>query len=75
VTPILEAQGIVKQFRGRGRSTDVLALDGVDFCVKPGEVVGIVGMYTTPGTSWRTTTARYVSSSRSDSQPDYSPAT
>lgn len=43
MTPILEAQGIVKQFRGRGRSTDVLALDGVDFCVKPGEVVGIVG--------------------------------
>ena len=41
--PLLEATGIVKEFRGRGRSLDVLALDGVDFSIMPGEVVGIVG--------------------------------
>jgi peptide/nickel transport system ATP-binding protein len=43
MTAILEANGIVKKFRGRGRSLDVLALDGVDFYANPGEIVGIVG--------------------------------
>ena len=41
--PLLEANGIFKEFRGRGRSLDVTALDGVDFSMMPGEVVGIVG--------------------------------
>lgn len=41
--PLLEANGIVKEFRGRGRSLDVVALRGVDFSIMPGEVVGIVG--------------------------------
>ena len=41
--PLLEATGIVKEFRGRGRSLDVVALDGVDISIMPGEIVGIVG--------------------------------
>jgi ABC-type dipeptide/oligopeptide/nickel transport system ATPase component len=40
---LIEAQGIIKQFRGRGRSLDVMALSGIDFSIMPGEVVGIVG--------------------------------
>ncbi|MDX1358833.1 MAG: ATP-binding cassette domain-containing protein, partial [Clostridia bacterium] len=34
---ILEMKNIVKQFPG------VLALDDVDFCVKPGEVMAVIG--------------------------------
>ena len=41
--PILEASSVKKQFKGRGRSLDVMALDGVDFLIHPGEVIGIVG--------------------------------
>lgn len=43
MTPILQARGIVKDFRGRRRSLDVLALVGVDIEVNPGEIIGIVG--------------------------------
>jgi len=43
MTPILEVKAIIKQFRGRGRSMDVLALKGIDFSISSGEIIGIVG--------------------------------
>jgi NitT/TauT family transport system ATP-binding protein len=41
--PVLEVRGIRKEFRGRGRSADVVALDRVSLSVQDGEIVCIVG--------------------------------
>jgi len=43
VKPILEASGVIKLFKGRGRSLDVMALNDVNLLIYPGEVIGIVG--------------------------------
>jgi len=40
-TPLLEARGLTRTFRSRGRV--VAALDGVDLAIAPGESVGLVG--------------------------------
>jgi oligopeptide/dipeptide ABC transporter ATP-binding protein len=41
VTPLLEVDGLVKQFAARGGS--VRAVDDVSFCLAPGETLGVVG--------------------------------
>jgi peptide/nickel transport system ATP-binding protein len=54
VTPVLEAQGLRRSYRGRGRA--VVALDGVDIAIGPGETLGVVG----PSGSGKSTLARLV---------------
>lgn len=50
-TPVIEAMGLVKTFRGRGEDT-IRAVDGIDLTVRSGEVVAFLG----PNGAGKTTT-------------------
>lgn len=52
--PVVEARGLTKRFAGRRRSRGVVAVDGVDLVVRPGEVYGFLG----PNGAGKTTTLR-----------------
>jgi peptide/nickel transport system ATP-binding protein len=41
--PVVEAKGLRISYPGRFRHPDFVAVDGVDFVIRPGEVLGLVG--------------------------------
>jgi ABC-2 type transport system ATP-binding protein len=53
-TPVVEARGLTKRYAGRRGSRGVVAVDGVDLVVQPGEVYGFLG----PNGAGKTTTLR-----------------
>jgi peptide/nickel transport system ATP-binding protein len=42
-TPVVEARDLRSVYPGRLRRPDFVAVDGVDFAIRPGEVLGLVG--------------------------------
>jgi oligopeptide/dipeptide ABC transporter ATP-binding protein len=43
ITPLLQLDGVVKQFKSRDGKGSVRAVDGVSLAIRPGETLGIVG--------------------------------
>ncbi|HEX7151375.1 MAG TPA: ABC transporter ATP-binding protein [Thermoanaerobaculia bacterium] len=53
-TPLIEVSGLRKHYRSSFRKPHIVALDGVDFDVRPGELFGLLG----PNGAGKTTTVK-----------------
>jgi len=51
---MIEARGLTRTFKGRGKQAPVEAVRGIDFTVEAGEIVGLLG----PNGAGKTTTQR-----------------